>query len=54
MEVYLDVALAGEEFMLVLYGANSTTVRLNTHMHHCFVEGVATCPIHTQLELTTI
>ena len=39
------VALAGEEIMLALYGATSTTLPLNTHWHHCFMKAVATCPI---------
>ena len=51
-EVLLDssstpdaVALAGEEILLALYGATSTTLSLNTHICHCFMKTVATCPI---------
>ena len=61
MEVFLDssstpdaVALAGEEFLLALYGVTSTTLSLNTHRHHCFMKAVATCPIHTQMQLATL
>ena len=39
------VALAGEEILLALYGATSTTLSLNTHIRHCFMKTVATCPI---------
>ena len=51
-EVLLDssstpdaVALAGEEILLALYGATSTMLSLNTHIPHCFMKTVATCPI---------
>ena len=43
------VALAGEEFLLALYGATSTTLSLNKHSHHCSMNAVAKCPIHTQM-----
>ena len=43
------VALTGEEFLLALYGATSTTLSLNKHSHHCCMNAVATCPIHTQM-----
>ena len=39
------VALAGEESLLALYGATSTTLFLNTHTRQCFTKAVATCPI---------
>ena len=39
------VALAGEEILLALYGATSMTLSLNTHIRHCFMKAVATCPI---------
>ena len=51
-EVLLDsystpdaVALAGEEILLALYGATSTTLSLNPHRRHLFMKEVATCLI---------